>query len=53
MKKTALLILTLDIKAEEALFLKKALEQQGLNVLIMDVGVFPSWRDRNKSKERE
>lgn len=42
MKKTALLILTLDTKAEEALFLKKALEQQGLNVLIMDVGVFPS-----------
>jgi len=42
MKKTALLILTLDTKAEEALYLKKALERQGLNVLIMDVGVFPS-----------
>jgi len=42
MKKTALLIITLDAKAEEALFLKKALERQGLNVLIMDVGVFPS-----------
>ena len=42
MKKTVLLIITLDTKAEEALFLKKALERQGLNVLIMDVGVFPS-----------
>ena len=42
MKKTALLIITLDTKAEEALFLKKALERQGLNVLMMDVGVFPS-----------
>jgi len=42
MKKTALLIITLDTKAEEALFLKKSLERQGLDVLIMDVGVFPS-----------
>jgi len=42
MKKTALLIVTLDTKAEEALFLKKVLKRQGLNVLIMDVGVFPS-----------
>ena len=42
MKKTVLLIITLDTKAEEALFLKKAVECQGLNVLIMDVGVFPS-----------
>jgi len=42
MKKTALLIITLDTKAEEALFLKKVLKRQGLNVLIMDVGVYPS-----------
>jgi uncharacterized protein (UPF0261 family) len=42
MKKTALLIITLDTKAEEALFLKKSLERQGLNVLMMDVGVFAS-----------
>ena len=42
MKKTVLLIVTLDTKAEEALFLKKVLKRQGLNVLIMDVGVFPS-----------
>lgn len=42
MKKTALLIITLDTKGEEALFLKKALERQGLNVLMMDVGIFPS-----------
>lgn len=42
MKKTALLIITLDTKAEEALYLKKVLKRQGLNVLIMDVGVFPS-----------
>ncbi|MGZ3495218.1 MAG: Tm-1-like ATP-binding domain-containing protein, partial [Thermodesulfobacteriota bacterium] len=39
MKKTVLLIVTLDTKAEEALFLKKVLKRQGLNVLIMDVGV--------------
>lgn len=43
MKKTVLLIVTLDTKAEEALFLKKAVERQGLNVLMMDVGVFPSF----------
>ena len=42
MKKTALLIITLDTKSEEALFLKKVLKRQGLNVLIMDVGIFPS-----------
>ena len=42
MKKTVLLIVTLDTKAEEAIFLKKVLRRQGLNVLIMDVGVFPS-----------
>ncbi|MGZ3570310.1 MAG: Tm-1-like ATP-binding domain-containing protein, partial [Thermodesulfobacteriota bacterium] len=42
MKKTALLIVTLDTKSEEALFLKKVLKRQGLNVLIMDVGIFPS-----------
>ncbi|MGZ3613189.1 MAG: Tm-1-like ATP-binding domain-containing protein, partial [Thermodesulfobacteriota bacterium] len=42
MKKTALLIVTLDTKAEEAIFLKKVLRRQGLDVLIMDVGIFPS-----------
>ncbi len=42
MKKTVLLIVTLDTKAEEAIFLKKVLRRQGLDVLIMDVGVFPS-----------
>lgn len=42
MKKTVLLIITLDTKWEQAFFLKKALQQEGLNVLIMDVGVFPS-----------
>lgn len=42
MKKTILLIITLDTKGEEALFLKKTLKQQRLNILIMDVGIFPS-----------
>jgi uncharacterized protein (UPF0261 family) len=42
MKKTALLIVTLDTKGPEALFLKKALERRGVHVLVMDVGIFPS-----------
>ena len=42
MKKTALIIVTLDTKGPEALFLKKVLERQGIAVLIMDTGIFPS-----------
>ena len=41
MKKTALIIVTLDTKGSEALFLKKVLERQGIAVLIMDAGIFP------------
>ncbi len=51
MKKTVLLIVTLDTKAEEALFLKKVLRRRGLNVLIMDVGVFPSSAAGNITRE--
>ena len=38
MGKTALIIVTLDTKAEEALFIKDLLASQGLEVLIMDGG---------------
>lgn len=38
MRKTALIIVTLDTKAEEALFIKGMLESRGLAVLIMDGG---------------
>ena len=41
-KQTALLIATLDTKGQEALFLKSVLERLGLDVLIMDTGIFPS-----------
>jgi uncharacterized protein (UPF0261 family) len=41
-KKAILLIITLDTKGEEASYLKQAIEKQGLNVLVMDVGIFPS-----------
>jgi len=42
MKKTVLLIITLDTKWKEASYLKKAIEGQGLKVLVMDAGVFPA-----------
>ncbi len=42
MKKTALIIVTLDTKGPEALFLKKVLERRGIAALIMDTGIFPS-----------
>jgi len=42
MKKTVLLIVTLDTKWEEALYLKRVTERLGLKVLVMDVGVFPA-----------
>ena len=40
--KTALLLVTLDTKGQEALFLKDVLQRLGLGVLILDTGVFPS-----------
>ena len=42
MKKTVLLIITMDTKGPEALYLREALERMGVDVLLMDVGVFPS-----------
>jgi uncharacterized protein (UPF0261 family) len=42
MKKTALLIVTLDTKGQEAFFLKGVLQRLGCEVLILDVGIFPS-----------
>lgn len=42
MKKTVLLIITLDTKGPEALFLREVLERLGVDVLMMDVGIFPS-----------
>jgi uncharacterized protein (UPF0261 family) len=41
-KQTALLVVTLDTKGQEALFLKSVLERLGLEVMIMDTGIFPS-----------
>jgi uncharacterized protein (UPF0261 family) len=41
-KQTALLIVTLDTKGPEALFLKSVLERLGVDVLIMNTGIFPS-----------
>lgn len=41
-KQTALLIATLDTKGQETLFLKSVLKRLGVDVLIMDTGIFPS-----------
>ena len=40
-KQTALLVVTLDTKGQEALFLKSVLERLGVDVLILDAGIFP------------
>ena len=40
-KKTVLLIITLDTKGPEALFLRSVLVSRGVNVLVMDTGIFP------------
>jgi uncharacterized protein (UPF0261 family) len=42
MKKTVLLIVTLDTKGPEALFLKSVLERRGAAVLVMNTGIFSS-----------
>lgn len=42
MKETVLLIVTLDTKGPEVLFLKTVLERQGIAVLMMNAGIFPS-----------
>ena len=41
-KRTALLVVTLDTKGQEALFLKSVLERLGVDVLVLDTGIFPS-----------
>ena len=41
-RKTILLIITLDTKGEEASYLRRVLEKQGVKVLVMDVGIFSS-----------
>ena len=41
MKKTVLLIITLDTKGPEAGYLRSVLENRGVNALIMDAGIFP------------
>ena len=52
-RKTILLIITLDTKGEEASYLKQAIEKQGLNVLVMDVGIFPSRAMEGDIKKEE
>lgn len=37
--KTILIIATLDTKAQEALFIKKQIEERGIKTLVMDVGI--------------
>ncbi len=46
MDKTVLLIATFDTKEEEALFLKKRIEDQGIHVLTMDTGILAPPRSR-------
>ncbi len=41
-KQTALLIVTLDTKGQEALFLKTVLKRLGIDVLVLDTGIFQS-----------
>jgi uncharacterized protein (UPF0261 family) len=41
-RKTILLIVTLDTKGEEASYLRRVLEKEGVKLLVMDVGVFSS-----------
>jgi uncharacterized protein (UPF0261 family) len=42
MDKTVLLIATFDTKAQEALYLKRCIEAQGVRVLVMDTGILGS-----------
>lgn len=42
MNKSILLIVTLDTKSAEALYLKRTMEKQGAKVRLMDVGVLPA-----------
>ena len=53
MKKTVLLIITLDTKGAEARYLKHVLERQGVAVLLMDTGVFPSPSGEGDVSRRE
>lgn len=42
MKKTVLLVVTLDTKGAEAGYLREVLDRMGVRTLLMDAGVFPS-----------
>jgi uncharacterized protein (UPF0261 family) len=53
MKKTVLLIITLDTKGPEGDYLRRALERQGVAVLVMDTGVFPSSHGEGDVSRRE
>ena len=53
MKKTALLIITLDTKGAEALFLRRVLARLGVDLLVMDTGVFPSIHGEGDIRRQE
>ncbi len=53
MKKTVLLIATLDTKEESASYVVRAIEERGLKVLVMDAGVFPSRMMKGDVKKEE
>ena len=53
MKKTVLLIITLDTKGPEAFFLKAELERRGVAVLLMNTGIFPSSRGEGDLSRQE
>jgi uncharacterized protein (UPF0261 family) len=53
MKKTALLIITLDTKGPEALFLRSVLERRGVDVLVMNTGIFPSGHGEGNVSRQE
>ncbi|MBE0569317.1 MAG: Tm-1-like ATP-binding domain-containing protein [Deltaproteobacteria bacterium] len=53
MGKTVLLVITLDTKGPEALYLRGVLERLGVHPLVMDVGVFPSPRGEGDIPRRQ
>jgi uncharacterized protein (UPF0261 family) len=53
MEKTVLLIATLDTKEEEALFLKRCIESEGVDVLLMDAGILSPPRVRPDISQTE
>ena len=53
MRKTVLLVITLDTKEESASYVVRAIEERGPKVLVMDAGVFPSRVMRGGIKREE